>query len=85
MDKARHDRDLLAQLAAHPGWPVWREYVEQEKQRYYQTLARRLATTTKPVDQRRLDEERGGWKKVDELLAHPTRVLEKLRLEGDDA
>ena len=86
MDKERHDRELLAQLAEHPGWKVLQQYAAQKKQEYYLNLATMLAHQTNPINQRTIDYKRGYWHGVLVFVKHPTSVLKNLadELEGED-
>jgi hypothetical protein len=86
MDKKRHDRELLAKLAEHPGYKVLQEYIARKQQEYYLNLATQLAHQVKPLDQRTIDYKRGYWHAATVLLNHPVKVLETLaaELEGED-
>jgi hypothetical protein len=75
----------LAKLADQPGWPIWQQYITEKRRAYYLNLASVLAHSPNPVDQRNLDYRRGYWDAARQLLAHPTRVLDELKLEGDEA
>lgn len=83
MNREEHDRDLLAQLAAHPGWSLWQRYIAEKRQEYYVRLAAVLLHSPKPVDQRSIDYKRGYWDAARHLLDHPTKVLEEIKLERD--
>lgn len=85
-EQERHDRDLLAKLAEHPGYGVLQAYVAAKQEEYYANLARLLAHGARPLDQRAIDYKRGYWDAARLLLQHPAKMLKDLtsELEGDD-
>jgi len=80
-DKRREalaNRELLAERAAklgelkrHPSWAVLKEILEAKKERRFAHFARELMAGREPVDQRKLDFERGFWAGITYILANP--------------
>jgi hypothetical protein len=66
---------------AHPGWADLLQVFEERKQAFIQEFGHRLITTPLPVDQRKLDEERGRWGGIREVLNEPARADRALRKE----
>lgn len=53
--------DAISTLAAHPAWAVLEQELGAARERYFDNLARGLATNRNAVDQREIDEKRGFW------------------------
>lgn len=76
-------RQLLADLANHPGWQELGQVVLEQKDAYFRNLAQTLYNDPAGVTPDALHYKRGFFKGMVWLLANPKVELRELRKELD--
>lgn len=67
--------ELVNRIVRMPGFARVAELIEQQRETYFENLARGLAVNSQPLDQRELDYKRGFWQGA----IYATRRLPKLK------